>query len=163
MKYRLDNERSTEKFGACLSPLLGRQLLVTLAGELGAGKTTLVRGLLRAAGHAGLVKSPTFSLVELYELNSNVVYHFDLYRLTDPEELEYIGMRDYLSANAICVVEWPEKAANILPMGDIHIMIDRVGRGREVRIQAQTECGQKAMQDLSIKECWSTVLEEASL
>jgi len=144
-----------EQFGGCLSPLLGQQMLLTVTGELGAGKTTLVRGLLRGAGFAGPVKSPTFSLVEPYEFDSVGLYHFDLYRLKDPEELEYIGMRDYLSAPTLCIVEWPEKAGDFLPVSDIHIMINRKGNSREVIIRAQTDRGQVAIRENSIIECWS--------
>jgi len=153
--YAVPSEERMEQFGGCLSPLLGRQMLLTVAGELGAGKTSLVRGLLRGAGFAGPVKSPTFSLVEPYEFDSVNLYHFDLYRLKDPEELEYIGMRDYLSAPALCIVEWPEKAGDFLPVSDIHIMINRTGNGREVIIRAQTERGKAAIREHSINECWS--------
>ena len=157
-RYAVPSEEQMEQFGGCLSPLLGRHMLLTIAGELGAGKTTLVRGLLRSAGFAGPVKSPTFSLVEPYEFDSVNLYHFDLYRLKDPEELEYIGMRDYLSAPALCIVEWPEKAGDFLPVSDIHIMIKHTGKGREVIIRAHTERGQAAIQEHSIRDCWSGFL-----
>ncbi|MGW8246970.1 MAG: tRNA (adenosine(37)-N6)-threonylcarbamoyltransferase complex ATPase subunit type 1 TsaE [Acidiferrobacterales bacterium] len=159
-QYQVPNERRMEQFGACLSPLIGHHVLLTLQGELGAGKTTLVRGLLRGAGYSGPVKSPTFSLVEPYEIGSSKVFHFDLYRLQDPEELEYIGIRDYLATPALCVIEWPEKAGDFLPVGDIHIMIKRTGQGRELKIQALTERGQKAMRDNSLPDCWSAADNE---
>jgi tRNA threonylcarbamoyladenosine biosynthesis protein TsaE len=158
----VDNEQLLEKLGGCLSSLLGQHLLLTLEGELGAGKTTLVRGLLHRAGYSGAVKSPTFSLVEPYELISGKLFHFDLYRLKDPEELEYIGMREYLSAPALSVVEWPEKAGDFLPVSDIHIMIKRTGQGREVNLQAQTEHGRILIGKDSIKDCWSSIQGEAS-
>ena len=154
-------EKALEKLGACLSPLLGQQLLITLAGELGAGKTTLVRGLLRGAGFSGPVKSPTFSLVEPYDLQQGKVFHFDLYRLTQPEELEFIGIREYLSATGLCIVEWPEKAADILPDADIHIMISRTEPGRDVVLKALTGRGEKLIQDASINRCWSALQAEA--
>ncbi|MDX5151187.1 MAG: tRNA (adenosine(37)-N6)-threonylcarbamoyltransferase complex ATPase subunit type 1 TsaE [Acidiferrobacterales bacterium] len=154
-QYQVPNERCMEQFGACFSPLIGQHVLLTLQGELGAGKTTLVRGLLRGAGYAGPVKSPTFSLVEPYEIGSSKTFHFDLYRLQDPVELEYIGIRDYLGTPALCVIEWPEKAGEFLPDGDIHIMIKRTGQGRELNIQALTERGQKAIRDNSLPDCWS--------
>ena len=163
MRYTVSSEARMEQVGSCLSPLLGRQVLLTIAGELGAGKTTLVRGLLRGAGFTGPVKSPTFSLVEPYEFDSGYLYHFDLYRLKDPEELEYIGMRDYLSAPALCIVEWPEKAGDFLPTSDIHIMINRTGQGREVIIQAQTERGQAMILDHSIQDCWSDITDKVSV
>ena len=163
MRYEVASEEQLEQFGGCLSPLLGPQILLTVTGELGAGKTTLVRGLLRGAGFTGPVKSPTFSLVEPYEFGSANLYHFDLYRLKDPEELEYIGMRDYLSAPALCIVEWPEKAGDFLPTSDIHIMINRTGQGREVIIQAQTERGQAMIRDHSIQDCWSDITDKVSV
>lgn len=162
LRYRVSNEHHMEQFGACLSPLLGQKVLLTLEGELGAGKTILVRGLLRGAGYPGPVKSPTFSLVEPYEIGTGKVFHFDMYRLRDPEELEYIGIRDYLSAPALCIVEWPEKAGNFLPVGDIHIMIKRTGQGREVKIQAQTEHGQKLIREYSLQDCWAEISNEVS-
>jgi len=154
-QYQVQNEPGMEQFGACLAALVGKHVLLTLQGELGVGKTTLVRGLLRGAGYSGPVKSPTFSLVEPYEIGSCKVFHFDMYRLQDPEELEYIGIRDYLSTPALCIVEWPEKAGDFLPTGDIHIMIKRTGQGRGIKIQALTERGHKLIRDFSLPECWS--------
>ena len=100
-----------EALGAALAARLHEVRLIGLRGELGAGKTTLVRGLLRALGHAGPVKSPTFTLVEPYALAEAVLYHLDLYRLNDPEELEFLGLRDYLQGRNVCIVEWPERGA----------------------------------------------------
>lgn len=120
-----------------------------LQGELGAGKTTLVRGFLRALGYHGIVKSPTYTLVEPYFLPRNTVYHFDLYRLNDPAELEAIGVRDYFDAAAICLVEWPEKAGNLLGQPDLHINIEQSDSGRRITFNALSPAGVTLLQFLS--------------
>lgn len=135
MKLRLESIEDTELFGAALWRALPRQCLVFLRGDLGAGKTSLVRSILRAAGYQGVVKSPTYTLVEEYHLNDRDLLHFDLYRLKDPEELEWIGMDDYLRQQALCFIEWPEMGAGFLPPADIELMLAVVDQSREVEIR----------------------------
>jgi len=156
-----ESEPELVRLGACLSPLAGESALVTLQGHLGAGKTTLVRGLVQAAGFAGAVKSPTFSLVEPYALDRGTIYHFDLYRLQDPEELEFMGMRDYLDQDSLCLVEWPEKADGFLPAGDINITIEIVNKGRKVRLETITDRGQVLFERLGLPDCWNSIWRHA--
>ncbi|MBI3345327.1 MAG: tRNA (adenosine(37)-N6)-threonylcarbamoyltransferase complex ATPase subunit type 1 TsaE [Gammaproteobacteria bacterium] len=110
--------------------------IVYLQGELGAGKTTLVRGWLRALGYQGKVKSPTYTLIEPYDLSGRRIYHFDLYRLTDPHELENIGARDYLRPDALCLIEWPERGGSLLPSPDLWIIIEHRREQRRIRLDA---------------------------
>jgi tRNA threonylcarbamoyladenosine biosynthesis protein TsaE len=123
-------------------------MVVWLSGDLGAGKTTLTRGLLRAFHYAGRVKSPTFTLVEHYPFSSFNLYHFDLYRFADPEEWEDAGFREYFNDRSICLVEWPEKAADTLPGADLLIRLEMAGEGRLARLKGITEVGKACMQRL---------------
>lgn len=108
--------------------------LIFLNGDLGAGKTTLVRGLLRHLGFTGTVKSPTYTLVEPYDVDGREIYHFDLYRLGDPEELEYMGIRDYLSSSALCLIEWPKKAHGFLPKENLNVLIQHADEKRKITL-----------------------------
>lgn len=134
-EFYIDNETDMVAFGERLGRAFRAQpksLCVFLNGDLGAGKTTLSRGILRAFGHPGPVKSPTYTLVEIYEFPERRVYHFDLYRLGDPEELEYMGIRDYFSDGSICLMEWPERGQGVLPEPDVLIDVKVQGEGRLV-------------------------------
>lgn len=130
MQKFLLNTEETEQFGAELYGSLSRNSVVFLRGQLGAGKTTLVRGYLRAAGYTGTVKSPTYNLVEEYSIEGKKVFHFDLYRLNDPEELEFIGINDYFHQDSVCFVEWPDKGKGFLPTPDLEITLTLQGSGR---------------------------------
>ena len=144
----LPNEASTLALGKKLAEIVPEQCLVFLQGDLGAGKTTLIRGFLQGLGYQGAVKSPTYTLVESYQMNHKQIFHFDLYRLNDPEELEYIGIRDYFTQNTICLIEWPERAKNLLPVADLTCYIRANTTSREVTFTATNRCGEKIIQRL---------------
>jgi tRNA threonylcarbamoyladenosine biosynthesis protein TsaE len=146
----LADAAATEACGARLAGCCEAGLLVFLQGELGAGKTTLVRGLLRALGYAGPVKSPTYTLVESYRLRGLAVHHLDLYRLGDAEELEWLGIRDLLAGDALCLIEWPERGAGVLPQPDLLLRLDYQGQGRRVHLETLTERGVRARQCLNL-------------
>ena len=133
MELTINSEAEMEALGARLAAQYPSGTIY-LQGELGAGKTTLVRGWLRALGHPGKVKSPTYTLIEPYDLDGRRIYHFDLYRLTDPHELENIGARDYFSADALCLIEWPERGATLLPSPDLVIRIEHSNEQRHVTV-----------------------------
>lgn len=137
-------------FGAELGRVCqGQRLLIFLEGELGMGKTTLSRGVLQSFGHQGVVKSPTYTLVEPYQFGDACVYHFDLYRLGDPEELEYMGIRDYFEeSNSLCLVEWAERGQMFLPIADLIVRISLIEEGRDVVVTAQTPAGIKRLAEL---------------
>ena len=127
-------------------------MVVTLGGDLGAGKTTLVRGLLRARGIAGPVRSPTYTLVEHYPFSSLYFYHFDFYRFTNPHEWDSSGMSDYFRDDAVCIVEWPERVAGLLPRPDIALSLSHARDGRDLVAEAYSVSG---------AQCLAAIAEEA--
>jgi tRNA threonylcarbamoyladenosine biosynthesis protein TsaE len=135
--------------GARLARACPPSCILYLVGELGAGKSTLARGFLHALGHSGAVRSPTYTLVEPYELSQRQVYHLDLYRLADPEELEFLGLRDWLMEDAILLVEWPQRGAGILPAADLTVTINYAGQARDVRLVAASTKGQEIVAALA--------------
>ncbi|MCB5187541.1 tRNA (adenosine(37)-N6)-threonylcarbamoyltransferase complex ATPase subunit type 1 TsaE [Methylobacillus caricis] len=145
----LPDEAATLAFGEKLARVLEPGLNLYLHGDLGAGKTTLVRGILRALGHAGKVKSPTYTLVEPYTVSRLNLYHFDLYRFIDPEEWDAAGFRDYFNPQSLCLVEWPEKAQELLPAPDIDVRIQPMGQGRHIRLIANTDSGKQCLENLN--------------
>jgi len=155
LEYLLEDEAATVAVGESLAKVLSWQndnqqtqqaLVVFLNGDLGAGKTTLTRGFVRGMGHQGNVKSPTYTLVEPYDLPPWQVYHFDLYRLGDPEELEYMGIRDYFADNCCCFIEWPEKGSGLLANADIIINMVYQDEQRIIELRACSVRGEGVLQ-----------------
>lgn len=147
----LVDEQATLAMGALLATICEAGSMVYLSGSLGAGKTTLSRGWLQALGHQGSVKSPTYTIVEPYQLPAGVVYHFDLYRLGDPEELELIGIRDYFRSAYLCLVEWPEQGEPLLPLPDLSINLTLESQGgRTMIITAHSGRAQHWLENIPI-------------
>lgn len=134
------NEAELLSYAAKVAVLIKAPAVIFLSGHLGVGKTTFVRGFLRGLGFEGLVKSPTFTLVEDYFLQNQSIYHFDLYRIRDPEELEWMGIRDYLD-HGILLVEWPERAIDYLPKPDLHWQLEIASGGRDLILIEASEVG----------------------
>lgn len=144
MKVQVPDAAAMEALGAQLAASITPGI-VYLQGELGAGKTTLVRGLLRGLGFRDRVRSPTYTLVEPYAFSTCQVYHLDLYRLASPDELEWLGLRDMLSERALLLVEWPEQGGGVLPAPDLRITIEYAGTGRSVTLTPATAGGQRLL------------------
>ncbi len=161
----LADESATDRFGRRLAQATYREAsqviaegaqqgcptlggVIHLRGDLGAGKTCLTRGILRGYGHSGAVKSPTYTLVEPYEFEKCHIYHFDLYRLADPEEVLYLGTEEYFNPANLCIVEWADRGGEIIPGPDIGIRIEQGGTGRELYCQSHSEKGEKIIERL---------------
>lgn len=144
--FELADETATLALGARLAEAIRPGMVIYLHGDLGAGKTTLVRGLLHKLGHVGKVKSPTYTLVEPYVISGLNLYHFDLYRFVDPEEWEASGFRDYFNAQSVCFVEWPEKAGGLLPEPDLDIRLEPQEQGRKGVMTANTDAGKRSLE-----------------
>ena len=155
MRLGLADADATEAAGAALGKVFPRQdCVIFLHGDLGAGKTTLVRGLLRALGHAGRVPSPTYTLVEPYELEGLSLKHLDLYRIADPEELAYLGVRDISGA---VLIEWPEKGAHFLPEQDLDCRLSVAAPGRVLEVQGRTALGR------AVAAAWEAAAHKSAL
>ncbi|MCG8379955.1 MAG: tRNA (adenosine(37)-N6)-threonylcarbamoyltransferase complex ATPase subunit type 1 TsaE [Proteobacteria bacterium] len=148
MSYQINDASAMEAQGSQLARLIRGGEVIYLSGQLGAGKTTWVRGFLKGLGHEGNVKSPTYTLVEPYNIADRDIYHFDLYRVNDPEELEAMGIRDYCDGQAICLIEWPERGKNILPMADLALNIQHLDSGRMIDIEAISKRGKSIADQL---------------
>jgi len=149
----LPDEEATMQFGKQLANLISQNgtegCVIYLHGELGAGKTTLVRAVLQGLGYHGRVKSPTYTLVERYDVEGKTVFHFDLYRLGDPEELEFMGIRDYLDSSAYMFVEWPERGLGYLAPADVDIKLAYHGEGRRIECVSLTDKGGDCLKSLA--------------
>ena len=141
----LPDEAATLALGAQIAHILRAGMTVYLEGDLGTGKTTLVRGVLRALGHTGRVKSPTYTLTEIYSLPGFELYHFDLYRMHDPREWLDAGFREVADGQTVSLIEWPEKAAGLLPPPDLRIQLHVLDAGREVEIVAEPALGKECL------------------
>ena len=145
---QLADEAATLALGRRLAAGLAPGMLVALHGPLGAGKTTLARGVLRGLGYQGRVKSPTYALVELYELSRLDLYHFDLYRFAQPEELIESGLQEAFDGSNVCIVEWAERAGSLLPVADLEVHLEMANGGRTARMTARTENGRLCLRQL---------------
>ena len=148
LKMHLPDEAATRALGARLARVIVPGLSLYLHGDLGSGKTTLARGLLRGLGYQGRVKSPTYTLVELYTVSRLNLYHFDFYRFREPKEWRDAGFNEYFNDASVCLVEWPEKAAGLLPAADLDIRLEFAGDGRDLSVRAGTESGKACLHKL---------------
>lgn len=141
LTFDLPDEAATKHMAVRFSSLISAPLVLGLRGEIGAGKTTFIRAMLRALGILGGIKSPTYALVESYTINDLPIHHFDLYRIQEEEELDYIGFRDYFTTPSICCIEWPERIQNGLGCIDMDLALTTKGTGRELQIHAASAKG----------------------
>lgn len=152
----LSDEAATLALGAALSLALAPGLVIYLDGDLGSGKTTLVRGVLRGLGYAGNVKSPTYTLVELYAISRLNLHHFDFYRFSQPEEYLDAGLDEYFQGGAVCLVEWPDKAGDYLAPADLRVALAIADQGRRADLTALTEAGRACLSRLRARLPGST-------
>lgn len=145
LSFHAESDADTQTLGASLANALRSGTIIYLFGTLGAGKTTFVRGFLRAIGFSGKVKSPTYTIVEPYETDKFEVFHFDLYRLNHSEELLQIGIETYFDGNAVCLIEWPDKGLPVLPAPDLSCYFDIIETGRQIRFESRTKNGEEIL------------------
>ena len=164
LSYEVRDEAATVALGRQLANVIGLQgLCIYLLGDLGAGKTTLSRGIIQAFGHVGAVKSPTYTLVEPYEIaidkgKLRKIYHFDLYRLADPAELEFLGLDDYFTESSLCLIEWPARGRGFIPKADIELTLTDADLtseqgsvvGRQLHCQSLSLAGEQVLKRLQV-------------
>jgi tRNA threonylcarbamoyladenosine biosynthesis protein TsaE len=143
--FDLPDEQATRVFSGVLASCMTYPLLLTFQGDLGAGKTTLIRAMLRALGVTGAIKSPTFSLVETYSFSEYTLHHFDLYRFSDETELEALGFRDYLLPDTVCCIEWPTRAPSLTPYVDVTFTLELQGAGRKLTVEGLSHSGREVL------------------
>lgn len=148
MILELKDESASIALANQLARFIATPLVLTFSGPIGAGKTTLIRALLRALGVTGAIKSPTFSIVEPYQLEDKKIHHFDLYRISEAQELDYLGFRDYFTPDALVCIEWPEKAVSYLPKVDICFTLESVGSGRRLHMDAKSDYAKELLTKL---------------
>lgn len=148
LRAQLGAAEDTEALGAKLAKVLKPRLKIWLQGDLGSGKTTLTRGLLRELGHAGKVKSPTYTLIEPYVVSRLDLYHFDFYRFNSPDEYLDAGLDEYFGGEGVCIVEWPDKALPHLPSPDLEIRLEPAAGGRHVDVCGRTDAGRRCVIEL---------------
>lgn len=141
IQIHLPTESCSIQLAEQCARVISAPMTLAFSGEIGAGKTTLIRAMLRALGIESAIKSPTFSLVETYQTKTLLIHHFDLYRIHDEIELEYIGFRDYFKEAALCCIEWPEQVPSVLSQVDLRWTLSLAGTGRIVQIQAVSQAG----------------------
>lgn len=152
LNLQLPDEAATERLGALLAPELAPGMHIFLRGQLGAGKTALVRAMIHALGFKGRVKSPSYALVEPYSISRLYLYHFDFYRFRDPDEWTDSGFRELFASPAVCLVEWPEKAEGLLPQPDLEIQLAVWLHGRRAVLVAHSESGNRCISALKSQE-----------
>jgi tRNA threonylcarbamoyladenosine biosynthesis protein TsaE len=150
ISVEVSDEAEQVALGERIAAVCGAEAVLYLRGDLGAGKTTLTRGLLRGFGYTGAVKSPTYTLIEPYELPDRRISHLDLYRVGDPGELEYLGLRELLDQPAIVLIEWPERGEGWLPPADLDVRIAYRDAGRRVEIVATSGRGESLLEALAV-------------
>ena len=148
-QLKAPDESTMLLLGAALGKVCPAGVVMYLKGNLGMGKTTLSRGFLHSYGHQGAVKSPTYTLVEPYQFDDRQIFHFDLYRLGDPSELEYIGIRDYFNDHDICLIEWPEQGEGFLPPADLVVRIEPYQQGRVLELHGASGTGTEIIEAMT--------------